>query len=830
MDVREELAQLYRTYNPRRLKDIEEIAERFKGREHAMMTALREKYARHGVSTDSSFAGGSAVSWAEVLPRQTTSRTVEAAAAAPAAVDETDSSTPAPAPSPSRTADAPCAESASGDAAPAAAFRALITPSCSGSPATEHSTTATAVAAAAARHQRHREMVQLIDQLRSVDVGRLAERMAMLSAPAPSPASRTPRLPWRQSREASALEVDNDRNDGRYNNSINSRELAELLRHTAVFLNFFSQCASRFLLLAEEEEHLADAALTTSEGPLPSRAPPQSQERRAAVEVPQRPPHHGNHTTCGRKDNAEQMRRGAGGPPHGSGSHGHNRWCGGSSHGGNAERAARGIDISASSSKTHMEHPATIVPVPVHCAASSPTPSAAAAAPVHSRDVDHADATVSSHHRRSSCVRGIRQLPLFSTLPLRSSSASPPPRAAWRDGERVTGVGDRGGGSRSPTYRTTTVSPLTSPKGRRSGHSPHTPSQPRYSRGGAVPRASAAATTMRTPAGQRSSSSPLACSPAATPPRPPTSPPMHGGALVLRSPPSPLARRRVHTWTPSSQSNRYTAACAALRSGDCVVLQPGVYYEELVLEGCGHVELTSAYPGAAVVLRPSSDLAPALRIRGAYSRVELKGIVLVQGDWAEAEAAARVGAAASVAPRSSFSTAPPLPLLSVSDGAALQATACHFYGGAGGGVVIAGPHTHATLDLCLISLCGFAGIYVHHGASVEVRQSKVKKSEAGLRVLQSSFYVHESTLEENKTDGIVVYEGGVGILEGSSVMNNGGNGLFLEGGAGEEVRVIASTIELNALYGVHRFRGSTLHIRSSYIRDNGLLPISEDGG
>ncbi|CBZ23008.1 conserved hypothetical protein [Leishmania mexicana MHOM/GT/2001/U1103] len=799
-----------------------------------MVTALREKYARHGASTNSSFAGSSAASSAEVLPRQTVSRTVEAAAAAPAAVDETHSSTSVPAPSRSRAADAPCTERASGDGLSAAAFRACITPSCARSPAMEHTTTPTAVAAAATsaaaeRRQRHREMVQLIDQLHSVDVGRLADRMAMLSASAPSPASRTPRLTWRQGREASALEVDSDRNDGRYDN-INSRELAELLRHTAVFLNFFSQCASRFLLLAEEEEHLVDAVLTTAEGASPLWAPSQPEARRAAVEIPQRSLHHAHHTPCGRKESAEQTRRGARGPPHGSASDEHDRWCGGSSHGGNGERAARGTDKSASSSKTQMEHPATIVSAPVHSVASSPTPSAAAAAPVHSRDADHADATVSSHHRRSSCVRGIRQLPLSSTMPPRSSSASPPPRATGRDEDRVIGVGDHGGGSRSPTYRTTTVSPLTSPKGRRSGHSPHTPPQPRYSRGGAMPRASAAATTARTPAGQRNVSSPLGSSPAATPPRPPTSPPMHGGALLLRSPPSPLARRRVHMWTPSSQPNRYAAACAGLESGDCVVLQPGVYYEELVLDDCGHVELTSAYPGAVVVLRPSSNLAPALRIRGACSRVELKGVVLVQGEWVEAEAAARVGAAASVVPRSSFSTAPTLPLLSVSDGAALQATACHFYGGAGGGVVIAGPHTHATLDLCLISLCGFAGIYVHHGASVEVRQSKVKKSEAGLRVLQSSFYVHESTLEENKKDGVVVYEGGVGVLEGSSVMNNGGNGLFLDGGAGEEVRVIASTIELNALYGVHCFRGSTVHIRSSYIRDNGLLPIREDGG
>ncbi|AIN95126.1 hypothetical protein LPMP_010250 [Leishmania panamensis] len=830
MDVREELVQLYRTYNPRRLKDIDAILEQFKGRERAMVTALREKYTRGGASADSSFTGASAAPLAEVPSRQTVTREVAAAPPPPtaaAAVGEAPLSAPVPPPPSSTAAHLSFADRSTGEAA----LSTFIPSPCAGSAAIGP---ATATAAGTAPAERHREMARLIDQMCSVDVERLAGRVAMLSASAPSPSLRTPRLRWRtQSREALVLQVDGEGNAGRYSSSSSSnRELTELLRHTAVFLNFFSQCARRFLLLAEEEwGRLAGSALTASDGAASSWVPPRMEARRTAVEVPQRSPHQGHLSTRGSKDNAEPMRSGVDGPPHDNGNHERDRWCGSSSsnNGGNDENAAPGIGTHPlSSTRARIQPNAAIVSPPEHYAGAPPTPSAVAA-PVHSCDVNQAHATVSSSRRRSSCVRGIRQPSLFSSSasPPRASTGSPPLPATERGGDRVAG-------SSSPTYRTTTVSPLTSSTSRRSGHSPRTPSPPsppRHSGGEATSGASAAAVTVRTHADQHSPSLPLDDSPAATPPRPLDSPPTHGGALILRPPPAltPLARRRVHTWTPSSQLNRYAAACAALQSGDCVVLQPGVYYEELVLDNCGHVELASAYPGAAVVLRPSSKLAPALRIRGARSQVELKGVVLVQGEGIEAKDTQMV-AAASAALSSTFSTAPALPLLSVSDGAVLQATACHFYGGAGGGVIIAGPHTHATLDLCLISLCSFAGIYVHNGASVEVRQSKVKKSEAGLRALEASFYVSESTLEENKTDGIVVYKGSMGVLEGSSLLNNGGNGLFLEGGSGEEVRVIGSTIELNAFYGVQRSRSSTLHIQSSYIRDNGLLPISEEGG
>jgi hypothetical protein len=300
-------------------------------------------------------------------------------------------------------------------------------------------------------------------------------------------------------------------------------------------------------------------------------------------------------------------------------------------------------------------------------------------------------------------------------------------------------------------------------------------------------------------------------------------------------------------WSPDAgKANCYSPLCSTVTSGDCIVLQPGVYYENFTFAHCGRIELTSAYPGAAVVLRPFSDLEPVVTVTGADAQVTLTGIVLVQGEVGGTDDGVGVETKAGGVGVEKYEThhhqhhhhksnnsktltqlgKPAVPLLLVRDGAEVTATASHFYGGSGGGIVAAGHHTRVRLDLCLISLCDFAGVYLHGGASADVTQSKLKKSEVGLRVLQGSFFVSETTFEDNESDGLVIYEESLGVLERSNVLNNGGNGVFLS--SRTELRVVASTIELNALYGVQRTRGSTLHVKSSFIRDNGLLPINEE--
>lgn len=303
-----------------------------------------------------------------------------------------------------------------------------------------------------------------------------------------------------------------------------------------------------------------------------------------------------------------------------------------------------------------------------------------------------------------------------------------------------------------------------------------------------------------------------------SPPSPQSPPPIRAGPLVSQT------ANRAYSLGPGPAGSCNAIGLALremkLHGGDCLALQPGIYYENIVFEDCGTVEVTAAYPGAAVVLRPLSDLEPIMRVGGIGSQVLIKGIVLVQGDVMSDDGR-------QVPWTSRVDTSVPMvPLLTVTGGADVTLSACHLYSGAGGGVVAAGAHTCVRMDLCLVSMCGFAGVYVHSNASAELRQSKIKRSEAGLRVSGGSFFFVESTAENNTTDGIVVYDNGVGVVEKSCIFNNGGNGIFLADGA--ETRVVASTVELNSLYGVQRFRGSTLHIKSSFVRDNGLLPISDE--
>lgn len=280
-----------------------------------------------------------------------------------------------------------------------------------------------------------------------------------------------------------------------------------------------------------------------------------------------------------------------------------------------------------------------------------------------------------------------------------------------------------------------------------------------------------------------------------------------------------------------AESGAASTAASAAKSGDCLELQPGLYYESMSLRDCGTLEVTAAYPGAPVVLRPANNLEPVLCVRGPTSCVTVRGIIFVLGDVSEeAIRAPALSAGSSVQWRQRQQRfAHRCPLVSVEEGAELIMEGCHLYNGGAGGLVAAGAGTVVRLRLCLVSLCAFAGVYAHSGARLELCQCRIKNSECGLRVADEATTLHarETTVEGNTTDGVVVHGPCcVCVLERSTVGNNGGSGLFLE--TGSEARLLETAVELNAVYGVHRSRGSRLHLQRSSVRDNGLLPISEE--
>ncbi|RNF14438.1 uncharacterized protein Tco025E_05843 [Trypanosoma conorhini] len=252
-------------------------------------------------------------------------------------------------------------------------------------------------------------------------------------------------------------------------------------------------------------------------------------------------------------------------------------------------------------------------------------------------------------------------------------------------------------------------------------------------------------------------------------------------------------------------------AAGGLADTDSVTLEPGVYHENLRFVDSGAVEVVAVFPGAPVIIKPLSSLEPIIRAEGGRTRLRLSGVVLVESDLA--------GGAPAELPAAKN------PLVAVTDGAHVEFHGCHLYQGSCA-VEATGPSTEVSLHLSLISSCTFAGLFLRLGATAAMTQCKVKLCEAGVRVAsQSSLHARETVVEGNTTDGIVAYEGAEGKLERSSVLRNGGNGLFLSSGA--TFMVAESTVELNGLYGIQRLQSSGLHLRDSVVRDNALLPIND---
>ncbi|KEG10678.1 hypothetical protein DQ04_03421040 [Trypanosoma grayi] len=275
---------------------------------------------------------------------------------------------------------------------------------------------------------------------------------------------------------------------------------------------------------------------------------------------------------------------------------------------------------------------------------------------------------------------------------------------------------------------------------------------------------------------------------------------------------------RVHKLQPETR-RRAAVIGPILESGhigdtDSIVLHPGVYHENLHFVGSGAVELVAVFPGAAVIIKPLSTLEPVIRAEGSSTQLRVSGVVLVEKD------------AVDSTPEDPLAQGTPLVVAAA--GARVDLHGCHLYQGSCA-VEAMGAQTVAHLRLCVLSSCAFAGIFAHHGARAVVAQCKVRLCEAGIRVAsKSSLHARETVVEENVTDGVVAYEGAVGLLQRCSVLRNGGNGVFLATGAA--LTVAESVVELNGLYGVQRLQGATLRLRDGVVRDNALLPVNDADG
>ncbi|ORC91228.1 uncharacterized protein TM35_000062330 [Trypanosoma theileri] len=270
----------------------------------------------------------------------------------------------------------------------------------------------------------------------------------------------------------------------------------------------------------------------------------------------------------------------------------------------------------------------------------------------------------------------------------------------------------------------------------------------------------------------------------------------------------------VHRLKPDTHKRREVIgallAKGLLADSDSITLQPGVYYENLSFIDSGDVELVAAFPGALVTIKPMSDLEPIIRVEGTNTRLRVSGIVFVQNDANDNTAA--------------DPEIPHKPLVAVVSAARVEFHGCQFFQGSCA-VEAIGAGTTVHLRLCVLSACSFAGVFVHHGATVVSLQCSLRLCEAGIRVAgSSSIQATETVMEANTTDGVVGYAGATVTLRRCSILRNGGNGVFLASDATLVLR--DCTVELNGLYGIQRLQGSILHLKDSVLRDNALLPVN----
>ncbi|KAH9577839.1 Right handed beta helix domain [Trypanosoma melophagium] len=271
---------------------------------------------------------------------------------------------------------------------------------------------------------------------------------------------------------------------------------------------------------------------------------------------------------------------------------------------------------------------------------------------------------------------------------------------------------------------------------------------------------------------------------------------------------------RVHRLKPDTHKHSEVIgtllAKGQVGDTDSITLQPGVYYENLSFIDSGEVEIVAAFPGALVTIKPISDLEPIIRVEGTNTRLRVSGIVFSQNDTH------------NTITRDSSSSQKPL--ITAVSAAHVEFHGCQFFQGSCA-VEAIGLDTTVHLRLCVISACSFAGVFLHHGATVVSLQCSLRLCEAGIRVAgPSSFRATETVMETNTTDGVVGYAGALVTLRRCSILRNGGNGLFIASGATLVLR--DCTVELNGLYGVQRLQGSLLHLKDSVMRDNALLPIN----
>ena len=269
-------------------------------------------------------------------------------------------------------------------------------------------------------------------------------------------------------------------------------------------------------------------------------------------------------------------------------------------------------------------------------------------------------------------------------------------------------------------------------------------------------------------------------------------------------------------------------AVARAAPGDRVLVRPGLYEENLVLDrpvqilGNGKREeiILQSSDANCLLMRADSALVRGLTIRG-RAALKSKQYVAVDVERGQLEL------------ENCIVTSDSLACVAVrGEGARPVIRDCKIHRGAEAGLLFLGG-SRGTVEDCEIAEHALAGVAVRDGAAPTLRRCQISKV-SGVGVLayrKGSPILEGCTIEESGLAGVEIRSGANPSLRGCDIRSGEENGVLIhQGGAGSLERC---TISANRFSGIESRTDGTPAVKSCRIRDNawyGVLVHTDGGG
>jgi len=261
-------------------------------------------------------------------------------------------------------------------------------------------------------------------------------------------------------------------------------------------------------------------------------------------------------------------------------------------------------------------------------------------------------------------------------------------------------------------------------------------------------------------------------------------------------------------------------AIDAAREGDVLVLSPGAYVENIVVEKDLVLRGGGDAPGAVEI--SASQRGPVLRVRGTAT-VRIENLTLTRGLGFEEGFGLRLEGSVAVALSRVISRSNFWAGIRVGGESRLTAADCEIYDNGTSGFYI-DDFSNVTLERCRIERNVSHGIVVLHDADVLVRNSTIAGQLTGLWLWDGSrTRVEACEIRENRHFGTACWNAALLRIERSKIVENGDSGLLFP----QSTRGVVRDCEIsrNGDHGILIREDAIMEVSRCTIAGNGQIGI-----